>query len=392
METLRSPKTLSGPALGIGALTFRQWFTAQWGTQAWEALDKIPREMWMAYLVWYRRALGLPIENEVEVTQVTPQGDLLHVALAGAGSRETSLLCRRVVLATGRDGMGAPNIPGFVSHLPRGTLWAHSSDALDFKALAGKKVGVVGVGASAVDNAAEALEAGCAECRLLIRRAEMPTVNKMMGIGSYGLTAGFPDLPDDWRWRLMRYSFVTQTPAPRGSTLRVSRHTNAYFHFGAGIEDLRRDGDRLHLRVSGGRQFDLDFLILGTGFTVEPEKRTELGPAATDVRLWRDAYTPPPDETHDELGLFPYLNPDFSFQERVQGSAPWLRRVHCFNFGSTLSMGKVSGDIPAVSEGGAFLARALASAFYNEDIAHHWKTLQAYEKPELLGDEWRPAD
>ncbi|MEM1432362.1 MAG: NAD(P)/FAD-dependent oxidoreductase, partial [Pseudomonadota bacterium] len=337
-------------------------------------------------------ALALPVENGVEVIRVAPKDGLLELTLGGPAAREPVIRCRRLVMATGRDGTGAPNIPDFVTHLPRGDLWAHSSDEIDFASLNGKRVGVVGVGASAVDNAAEALEAGCAECRLLIRRREMPTVNKMMGIGSYGLTAGFPDLPDAWRWRLLRYSFVTQTPAPRGSTLRVSRHDNAHFHFGAGIERVTRVGGGLRVATAGGRTFDLDFLILGTGFTVEPEARTELGPAAGKVRLWRDVYSPPPEEAHPELDLFPYLAPDFSFKERDANDAPWLSRVHCFNYGATLSMGKVSGDIPAVSEGAAFLARALASALYAEDIDRHWAALQAYDKPELLGDEWTPAD
>jgi hypothetical protein len=43
METLRSPKELAGPALGLPALTFRAWFEAQFGSSAWVALDKIPR-------------------------------------------------------------------------------------------------------------------------------------------------------------------------------------------------------------------------------------------------------------------------------------------------------------------------------------------------------------
>ena len=34
METLRSPKQLTGPALGLPALTFRAWFEAQFGTDA----------------------------------------------------------------------------------------------------------------------------------------------------------------------------------------------------------------------------------------------------------------------------------------------------------------------------------------------------------------------
>src|SRR5690606_20566210 len=53
METLRSPKVLTGPALGLPALTFRAWFEAQYGTEPWEALDKIPRLQWMDYLRWY---------------------------------------------------------------------------------------------------------------------------------------------------------------------------------------------------------------------------------------------------------------------------------------------------------------------------------------------------
>jgi hypothetical protein len=30
--------------------------------------------------------------------------------------------------------------------------------------------------------------------------------------------------------------------------------------------------------------------------------------------------------------------------------------------------------------------------FYREDIAYHFARLQAYAEPELLGDEWTPAD
>jgi hypothetical protein len=50
METLRSPKELTGPALGLPSLTFRAWFEAQFGAEAWTAMDKIPRLQWMDYL------------------------------------------------------------------------------------------------------------------------------------------------------------------------------------------------------------------------------------------------------------------------------------------------------------------------------------------------------
>jgi len=389
METLRSPKELTGPCYGHGALTFQAWFRAQFGAQDWEELDKIPRPMWMDYLRWYRKALNVPVENGVSVDFVEPEGELLRLHLSGAQSG--TILTRKLVFATGRDGTGEPNIPGFVDALPR-RFWAHSADEIDFAALKGKRVAVVGVGASAVDNAAEALEHGAAEVRHLIRRKEMPTINKMMGIGSFGFTAGFAELPDEWRWRFMQYSFATQTPPPHGSTLRVSRHPNAYFHFGKGVETTQEDQGAVRIGFTDGTSYTADFVILGTGFTVDPLARTEFGPAATDIQLWQDVYSPPEEEQNADLGRFPYLNTDFTFREKVPGTVPWLRHVYCFNYGASASMGKVSGDIPGISDGAAWLTRALAAALYREDIEAHWQAMEAYSKPELDGSEWAPSE
>lgn len=391
METLRSPKQLVGPAYGIGNLTFRAWFTAQFGNEQWDELDKIPRPMWMDYLRWYRKVLSVPVENDVNVDRIAPEGELLRLHLSGKGASAASILARKVVMATGRDGTGHPSIPGFVQDLDR-SLWAHSSDDIDFARLRGKRVVVVGVGASAVDNSAEALEAGAAEVRHLVRRKEMPTINKMMGIGSPGLRNGFPDLSDAWRWRFMHYATVTQTPSPRGSTLRVSRHPNAYFHFGKAVERVRASGGGIVVETADGSRLESDYLILGTGFTVDPMARAEFPGYADDILLWKDQYTPPAQEQHRELGNFPYLARDFSFMERTPGKAPWLKNIYCFNYGAAVSMGKVSGDIPGISEGAAWLARGLASRLYDEDVAVHYQAMIDYDKPELLGDEWTPSE
>lgn len=389
METLRSPKQLTGPAFGHGALTFQAWYRAQFGRVNWEKLDKIPRPMWMDYLRWYRKALSIPVENEVSVDRVEPEGNLLRLHLTGAA--EKTVLTRKLVFATGRDGTGEPNIPEFVNELPR-NLWAHSADDIDFSALKGKRVAVVGAGASAVDNSAEALEHGAAEVRHLVRRKTMPTINKMMGIGSFGFTCGYAALSDEWRWRFMQYSFATQTPPPHGSTLRVSRHDNAYFHFGKAVTSTRVAGDAIRVGFADGTSYLTDFVILGTGFTIDPMSRSEFGAAASSILLWKDVYTPPEDEQSRDLGQFPYLNPDFSFREKVPGQAPWLGHIYCFNYGATASIGKVSGDIPGVSEGAAWLARDIAAKLYVEDVEQHWKAMQDYDTPELLGDEWDPTE
>ncbi|MFS2167580.1 FAD/NAD(P)-binding protein, partial [Variovorax sp. Varisp62] len=82
METLRSPKELTGPALGLPSLTFRAWFEAQFGLEAWTAMDKIPRLQWMDYLVWYRRVMDVDVRNDTAVTGIHPLPDASGVRSA----------------------------------------------------------------------------------------------------------------------------------------------------------------------------------------------------------------------------------------------------------------------------------------------------------------------
>ena len=389
METLRSPKQLLGPAFGVPSLTFQAWYRARFGAAAWDDLYRIPRPMWMDYLRWYRDVLQIPVENGVRVMRVDPRPDgLFSLSIDGQPAR----LSRKIVLATGRDGLGGPTIPGFMDGIERHRLWAHSADAVDFAALRGKRVVVIGVGASAVDNAAEALEAGAAEVRLLARRPTMPTVNKLMGIGSFGVTAAYPVLPPEWRWRIMDYAARQQTPAPHGSTLRVSRHANAHFHFNAGIDRIEETPQGVQVTTLTGRRFQTDFVILGTGFDIDPMTRPELEGFADRIACWEDRYTPPPDEANPALGRFPWLARDFGFTEKTPGAAPFLGDIHCFNYGAAISVGKVSGDIPAISEGAGWLAEGIAAQLFARDLATHWQALQDYAQPELDGTEWRDAD
>lgn len=383
METLRSPKGLAGPALGLPSLTFRAFFEAQHGRDAWEALVKIPRAMWMDYLNWYRRVMAVPVRNGVEVTLIRPREDgMIGLDLAGG----ESLVCRRVVLASGRDGLGGQFVPAMAREVDR-RFWAHSREGIDFAALRGKRVGVVGAGASAMDNAATALEAGAASLHLFVRRAALPRVNKFTGIGSQGVVHGFAGLPDAWKWRFLHLAGAAQTPPPRDSTMRVSRHPHAHLHLGCPVTGLREESGGVVLETAQG-EFRLDFVIFATGFRVALEERPELALVAPHVRLWRDRFPQPAGQESEELATSPDLAPDFSFQEKVPGECPALSRVHAFNYPATLSHGKLTGDIPAISAGAQRLSRAITAALFVEDREIHFERLVAYDTPELLGDEW----
>ena len=383
METLRSPKGLAGPALGLPSLSFRAFFEAQHGPAAWEALGKIPRGLWMDYLNWYRRVMGVPVENGADVALVRPRANGL-IALEMHGAPE--VLCRRLVLASGRDGLGGEFVPEMARGLDR-RFWAHSREEIDFAALRGKRVGVVGAGASAMDNAATALEAGCARLHMFVRRHALPRVNKFTGIGSQGVVHGFAGLPDEWKWRFQHYANSAQTPPPRDSTMRVSRHPHAHLHLGSPVTAVREEGGAVVVTTPRGA-FTVDFLIWATGFKVALEDRPELALIAPHVRLWRDRFTPEPGQESEELSSSPDLAPDFSFQERVPGACPALARIHAFNYPATLSHGKLTGDIPAISAGARRLAQGIARSLFVEDRETHFARLQAYDTPELLGDEW----
>ncbi|MGB3025407.1 NAD(P)-binding domain-containing protein [Paradevosia shaoguanensis] len=388
MRTLRSPKQLTGPALGQPALTFRAWYEAQFGRDEWARLDKIPRAMWMDYLVWYRKVLDLPIENGTRVLEIrTIEDDLLAVDIErlANGERET-VFARRVVLATGRDGLGAPFVPAFAKSVDR-RFWAHSADAIDFAALRGKRVAVIGAGASAMDNAATALETGAGSVDMFVRRKDLPRINKFTGISSQGVVNGFIGLPDEWKWKFLHHTLGAQTPPPRDSTLRVSRHENARFHLGSPITDLRQVGDHVVLTTPRG-QYPMDFVIFATGFNVSLETRAELASFAGNIAYWTDRFAPDAGLESEELATSPYLGPSFEFQEKVAGRTPGLEHIHSFNYPATLSHGKLSGDIPAVSDGAQRLAKGIAKSLFVEDRGTHFDNLKAYDTPELQGDEW----
>ncbi len=388
METLRSPKELTGPALGVPALTFRAWFEAQFGAAAWAVLDKIPRLQWMDYLRWYRRVMALDVRSNCTVTSVQPRADALVQLSLQAPDGAHQFLARRVVLATGRDGLGGPELPAFIAGIDR-CWWAHSSDELDYRRLAGLRVGVVGAGSSAMDSAATALEVGASRVDLLIRRLDLPRINKSKGAGA-GLTHGHHLLPDAAKWRLRHYINTSQVPPPRGSTLRVSRHPNTGFHFGCPVQAVSVQDGRLQVQTPE-KIFTFDFLIVSTGFKVDWAIRPEYASFAGHVRSWRHRYSAPADQADTELADSPDLGPVFEFQERIPGACPGLDRIHCFCYPATLSHGAVSGDIPAISDGARRLANGLAGLLYREDFDDHFAGLQAYDDPELLGDEWVAA-
>ena len=386
MRTLRSPKHLTGPALGLPRLTFRAWYEAQWGAASWRALDRIERGQWMDYLRWYRRVLSIPVVNETRVERLTPCNGGFRVEVSGA-SANTPLEARKVVLATGREGLGKARIPQVFAPI-YGTRCQHSSETIDFDALVDKRVAVVGIGASAFDNAACALEAGAERVDVLARAHAMPRLNKAKGIVYAGFTEGFQFLPASLRFEIFEHIARCRVAPPRSALLRVARHLNFALHLASPVERVTCDAQSLVLHTPRANVV-VDHVILGTGFRIDLNAAKELEALSPHIMRWRDLPQFSDSKADDEEYLdFPYLGSSMQFLPRHPEQAQWCQNLYCFNLAAQLSHGNVSSDIPAVSDGAERLARGICRDLFISDVEQHVRALHDYDDPELLGDEF----
>jgi cation diffusion facilitator CzcD-associated flavoprotein CzcO len=390
MPTLRSPKHLTGPDLGVPSLTFRAWYEAQHGAQAWESLHKVGRIDWRDYLLWVRDTVGVAVENGVRLLSLGDADGLVQAALQRADGQQETVLASKVVLALGRDGSGGPRWPHFPS-LVQGapeTLGRafHSADAIDFAALEGKRVGVLGAGASAFDNAGTALEAG-AQVVLFARRPILPQVNKSKWTAFAGFFHGYASLDDARKWRFYTYIFDEQVPPPWETVRRCDAHAGFTLRLGTPWLDVQPAAGGVAVRTAAGSE-RFDAVIFGTGFDVDLLDRPELARYAGSVDTWARHVTPRQAASHAEAARFPYLGAGFELRPMGEAHRAALAQVHLFNWGSTMSHGALAGDIPGLAIGAGRLAQCIASDLFVADADLHWERLQALEEPELLATKW----
>jgi FAD-dependent urate hydroxylase len=381
MHTLRTPKDVIGPELGIPSLSVRAWYEAQFGEDAWAGLNRIPRTVWHAYLGWLRRTIGIGVTHDAEVTDIEPlAGGLLAVTAQVNGETQRSI-ARNVVLATGMEGSGRWIVPAVIKEgLPR-ERFAHTSETIDFKALTGLRVGVIGAGASAFDNAAMALEHGASAVDLFCRREKLPLINPNRWIEFAGFLRHFGDLDDAMKWRFMKIIFDMSQPPPQDALERCARFPNFRLHLGSPIEAVAFTEDGIELTTPNGLA-RVDFVIVGVGFAIDFTARPELNRIAPHIARWSDRYQPPPGEEKPRLGEYPYLSPYFQFTEKVSGSAPYLKNVFCYTYAAMPSLACTAG-ISQLKFGADRIGWGITRELFLDDADAHLADLRAYREPEL---------
>jgi cation diffusion facilitator CzcD-associated flavoprotein CzcO len=382
MPTLRSPKDFTGPDLDIPSLTYQSWHEARFGREDWEALDLILRELWAEYLIWFRRAVGLTVRNGCELLEIAPAADGLLCATVAHERATKTIYARKIVLATGQEAMGNWIIPEPLRHLPARFV-ARASDDIDFAALAGQTVAVIGAGATAFDNAAMALEAGAAEVHLLCRRAEIQLIQPYRWLTFRGFLRHFCDLEEEWRWRFMRAILELREGFPQATYDRCARFANFHLHEGSPVEAAHEVGEQIELQTPR-RALQAHFIVCGAGTDIDFAERGELRNFADNIATWADRYQPPDNERSPRLGHYPYLADDYALTERVAGATPWITNIHLFAFASTMSFGPSGSSINAMTTAIPKLVYGLTRGLFCADLDRHWNSFKAYDVPQAV--------
>lgn len=392
MQTLRSPKEITGPALGIPFLTFQAWYTANYGKAAWDKLDRIPRLTWHDYLKWYRQVLNIAVHNDTLLTQIQPiekkeiPGLFFQLSFTQHKQRKSSLpfvYARHVVLATGMDGFGGPNIPDWAACLPK-QFWQHSSEVIDFKKLQHQHIAVVGGGDSALDAAATALEHHARQVDLCIRSAGFAQINYWKAIGHSGHRHGFQAMNAKQKEALLGFLSSQGLPPARGTIERLSNAKNLNLHFNCTITKAEITQQSAHekiLLLTNHSPLFVDFLILGTGYVNKPQWRKELKSLLPYIRFFEANAIA--QNLPAEPNSVPQLNPDFSFKEKQPGQCPALSQIYLFTHSSLLSVGKIAGDIPGISDGAQKLSQSIVAKLYKNDFKKQLQAVKDYDELEI---------
>tara|TARA_B100000676_G_scaffold205573_1_gene201776 strand:- start:344 stop:1825 length:1482 start_codon:yes stop_codon:yes gene_type:complete len=383
MPTLRSPKEVNGPDLNIPSLAFQAWYEAQFGKLSWKKLNKIPTELWVNYLKWFRKVLSLPVQNKMKMIAFEPSKGNIKVEIKCLKTGDVKEeITRKLILATGIETPGRWSAPPISQKIPK-DFWFHTSEKIDFDLFENKDVAVLGAGASAMDNAVMALEAKASEVTVYCRRSELQRVQPFKWLSFPGFLRHFSELKDEWRWKFMSYLLTLREAFPKETWDRANRFKEFNIQTGAGWEDLRLNDERVAISTKKGT-FEADFLIFGTGFSIDLTHSEELSPHAHLIALWSDKFKETRKEGEESnLQSYPYLGDGFQFLEKLPGSAIWLKNVHLFSFGATMSFGPSGASINAMKFAVPKLVNAITRDLFLEDIDYHFESMSSYNLPEF---------
>jgi thioredoxin reductase len=279
---LKSDGFASGLYDPEGAFTLRH-YCAEMNQPYSDVGIPVPLETFTAYGIEFQKRM-VPALEQVNLTSVksAPQG---FEVTTETGER---FLARRVVVAAGITHFGW--LPPELASLPREFV-THSSAYGDLSPFKGRKVVVVGAGASAIDIAVILREVG-AEPEIVARASEIefhtpskeprPLIERItkprsgLGLGwrsrlSTDAPLLFHAMPQEFRFKVVRRHLG---PAP-GWFVRDKVHGHIPTHLGVDLRNAEVKGSKVCLSLAGSNgstELEADHVIGGTGYRVALER------------------------------------------------------------------------------------------------------------------------
>lgn len=366
MLTLRTERDITGPEIWEKELSFRHWYVARHGEVAYEAIDFIPLDDWIAYLHWFRSETQPNISFGTTFKGVRRgEGGTLLVDIETAEGRR-SLTTDHLVVASGMDGFGDKYVPESLSAgAPEGHLF-HTQDAVPYGDMVERRVLVVGGASSAFDAASTALEHGALYVDQIVRGQQLAPDVPRGGLRFVNTERRFfCELSDESRW-----SWVTRARAhgnaPRHSVVRPRCFKNYQMYLGQPATGLVWAGEVARLRV-GGQIREYDIVIAATGYHQGAHLREEFREIVPLVKTWGDVIGTMTEENRHWGGL-PYLGRGFGLTPR-DPKEDWVSRIHVMTFAALLSHGVHVGDIGSTSLTVPRLVEAIARDFFEKQRA-----------------------
>lgn len=380
METLRTPKYTTGPDCDIPSLTVRAWYEATYGVDAWDKLSFIPRLDWAAYLHWLRKFLQLPIVNNTKVGEIqwAASENCFIVPVTTKDQELSHVYAKKIVLATGLQGSGEWTIPDHIKqNIPR-QFYNHTSDDIDFTSFKGKKIGILGGGPCAFDNAYLCSQYA-EEVHMFFKKPKLVNLHVFLW-GEFVGFQHFVELSDVSKWQFISKMYeIGQPPTPQSVEL-VRAQKNIVMHFDSAWCNSKMVEEK-PVVMTKATSFALDHIIIATGWIIDLSLRPELKALTPHIALWSDKYHPPVEKQYVALERAPYLTKGFCFTEKEPGSAPYLKSIFNCTGGALVSTGFSAGTgISGMRYSIKRLVTELASQLFVDDSDIYYQTLENYDQ------------
>lgn len=384
MKTLRTPKSTTGPDLGIPVLSVQCWYEANFGVKKWENLKYIPRLVWHDYLNWYRKVLNLPVSFESNVGAI--EWDEINHCFKLPILRQGKLVheyAKKIIYATGLQGSGEWMIPDFVRENVKEEYYAQAICNIPKEKLKNKRIAILGAGPNAFDLTLFSAKAGAKSITLFSKREKLVNLHCFKWGEFTGFMKCFTDLTDEEKYRFAARMHEMGQP-PVGKCVKEAYELNNFsIEFSSPWENAYQNGDEVIVQTKNG-EYSFDYLILATGWVCDLTKRKELKNFVSNIALWADKYTPENNRKYEKLLKFPYLGRGFQFTEKLQGKTPYINSIFNMTGGGLISNGFCAGTgLTGMKYSIDLITHEIVSQFFVKNADKFYASFDNYDKEDF---------